>query len=106
MIVHDGANVSPAEVEDALLALPAVAEASVVGVTDPVHGQNVHAFITVREGVVAPTAEEWRRFAQSRFSQQMVPEQIHVVPELPRTGAGKVDRERLRWQAEAGTLPI
>jgi acyl-CoA synthetase (AMP-forming)/AMP-acid ligase II len=103
IIVHDGGNVSPAEVEDALLGHPALAEACVVGVTDPVHGQNVHAFVTVRPGAGSPTAGELRRFAGERLSRHMVPEQIHIVAELARTGAGKIDRDRLQWQAEAGT---
>src|SRR5207248_1608778 len=54
IIVRDGFNISPAEVEDALLEHAAVAEACVVGVTDSVHGQNVHAFVTLRPGAAAP----------------------------------------------------
>src|SRR5205085_2078077 len=99
-------NICPAEIEDALLAHPAVAEACVVGVTDAVHGQNVHAFVTLRPGAAAPTAAELRRFADGRLSRQMVPERIHVVAELARTGAGKIDRDRLQWQAEAGTTTV
>jgi long-chain acyl-CoA synthetase len=106
MIVHDGANVSPAEVEDALLAHPAVAEACVVGVTDPVHGQNVHAFVTLHPGVNPPTADELRQFAAKGLSRPMAPEQIHIVPELARTGAGKIDRDRLQWQAEAAATAV
>jgi long-chain acyl-CoA synthetase len=106
IIVHDGANVSPAEVEDALLAHPAVAQACVVGVTDPVHGQNVHAFVTLHPAANPPTAEELRRFAEKGLSRPMVPEQIHIVTELARTGAGKIDRDRLQWQAEAATPAV
>ncbi|MBY0527588.1 MAG: acyl--CoA ligase [Gemmataceae bacterium] len=106
IIVHDGANVCPAEVEDALLEHPAVAEACVVGATDAVHGQNVHAFVTLRPETPAPTSADLRLFAEARMSRQMVPEQIHVVAELPRTGAGKIDRDRLHWQAEAGTTTV
>ena len=54
IIVHDGANIGPAEVEDALLAHPAVAEACVVGVTDAVHGQNVHGLRHVAPGATRP----------------------------------------------------
>ncbi len=104
IIVHDGGNVSPAEVEGALLEHAAVTEACAVGVTDPVHGQNVHAFVTLRPGSDSPTARELREFAAGRVSRHMIPEQIHIVTELARTGAGKIDRERLQWQAEAGTI--
>jgi long-chain acyl-CoA synthetase len=106
IIVHDGWNISPAEVEEALLAHPAVAEACVVGVTDAVHGQNVQAFVTLHPGANAPAAGELRRFAGDRLSLQMVPERIHVAAELPRTGAGKIDRDRLQWQVEAGTTTV
>ncbi len=103
IIVHDGANVSPLEVEDALLAHPAVAEACVVGAADPVHGQNVYAFVTLRPGTPVPTAEELRQFAAARLSRPMAPERVCIVADLPRTGTGKIDRDRLTWQAEAGT---
>jgi long-chain acyl-CoA synthetase len=106
LIVHDSWNVSPAEVEDALLAHPTVAEACVVGVADAVHGQNVHAFVTLRPGAAPPTEVELRRLAEAALPAHMVPERIAVLAELPRTGAGKIDRERLQWQAEAGTSTI
>jgi acyl-CoA synthetase (AMP-forming)/AMP-acid ligase II len=106
VIMHDGSNVSPAEVEDALLSHPEVAEACVVGVTDSVHGQIVHAFVTLRPAAHPPTAGELQQFAEKRLSRPMVPEQIHVVSELARTGGGKVDRDRLQWQAEAAVLTI
>jgi long-chain acyl-CoA synthetase len=101
IIVRDSWNISPLEVEDALLAHQALAQACVVGVTDPVHGQTVHAFVTLQESANQPDAEELRRFAGQKLPPQLVPERIHIVPELPRTGAGKVDRDRLQWQAEA-----
>jgi long-chain acyl-CoA synthetase len=50
VIVHDGSNVSPFEVEGALVEHPAVDLAGVVGVHDRVHGENVRAYVTVREG--------------------------------------------------------
>jgi long-chain acyl-CoA synthetase len=106
IIVHDGSNICPAEVEEALLAHRAVAEACVVGVTDAVHGQNVHAFVTLHPGANAPTAAELRQFAGERLSRQMVPERIHIAAELARTGAGKIDRDRLQWQAEAGATTV
>jgi acyl-CoA synthetase (AMP-forming)/AMP-acid ligase II len=103
IIVHDGANVSPSEVEDAILQHSAVAEACVVGITDAVHGQNVHAFVKLRPEAKPPADGELLHFAESHMSRQMVPESITVISEMPRTGAGKIDRDRLQWQAEAGT---
>ena len=50
IIVHDGSNISPHEVEGALIEHPAVALAGVVGVHDTVHGENVRAYVTLRDG--------------------------------------------------------
>lgn len=106
IIVRDGTNVSPAEVENAFLEHPAVAETCVVGVADPVHGQNVHAFITLRRAATPPDEKELLVFAANRLSRIMAPERVYTVAALPRTGAGKVDRDRLRWQAEAGGVEL
>ena len=54
IIVHDGSNISPTEVEDALAEHPAVALVGVVGIHDEVHGENVRAYVTLQEGVAAP----------------------------------------------------
>ena len=78
-------------------------EACVVGVTDAVHGQNVHAFVTLRAGATGPTAAELLRFARAGSHGRCVPERIHIVADLARTGTGKIDRDRLQWQAEAGS---
>lgn len=102
VIVRDGANISPIEVEETLLAHPAISEACVVAVTDAVHGQNVHVFVTLQDGQQLPGEEELKQFAGARLSRQAPIERVHIVPELPRTGTGKVDRDRLQWQAEAG----
>ena len=56
LIVHDGSNISPFEVESALLEHPAIAFAGVVGVHDTVHGENVRAYVTLREDASAPRA--------------------------------------------------
>jgi long-chain acyl-CoA synthetase len=106
IIVHDGSNISPAEVEEALLQHPAAALACVVGVTDTVHGQNVHAFVTLCPQTETPDEAALIRWAEARLSRQMVPERIHIVSDLPRTGTGKIDRDRLHWQAEAGTVEV
>ena len=56
VIVHDGSNISPLEVEGALVEHPAVALAGVVGVHDTVHGENVRAYVTLRRGRRAPSS--------------------------------------------------
>jgi len=100
IIVHDGSNICPQEVEEALLAYPTVASAGVVGVHDLVHGENVRAYITLRDGENRPTSQELIRFARERVGYK-APEQIVVLDEMPLNATGKVDRVTLKRMAEA-----
>ena len=95
IIVHDGSNICPQEVEDALLDHPAVASAGVVGVHDLVHGENVRAFITLKDGVEPPTVDALIRFARERVGYK-APEVIELLDTLPLNPTGKVDRVALK----------
>src|SRR5262249_55950389 len=66
IIIHDGSNICPQEVEDSLLEHPAVAAAGVIGVHDLVHGENVRAFVTLRPEVKCPTIVELIHFSKAR----------------------------------------
>ena len=66
IIVHDGSNIAPQEVEEALLDHEAVESAGVVGVHDLLHGENVRAYVTIREGAARPTAQALIEFARAR----------------------------------------
>jgi long-chain acyl-CoA synthetase len=100
IIVHDGSNISPQEVEEALIEHPAVAGAGVVGVHDLVHGENVCAFVTLRDGVAPPGSQALIRFARERVGYK-APETIIVLDEMPLNPSGKVDRSALKRMAEA-----
>lgn len=100
IIVHDGSNISPQEVEEALLDHTAVESAAVVGVHDLMHGENVRAYITLKEDAVQPTALELIRFARQRIGYK-APEEIEVLDEMPLTATGKIDRLSLKQLAEA-----
>jgi acyl-CoA synthetase (AMP-forming)/AMP-acid ligase II len=107
IIVHDGSNISPQEVEDALIAHPAVASAGVVGVPDVVHGENVYAFVTLKEGAAHSTPDEMIGFARLRVGYK-APEDVFVLDQLPLNASGKVDRAMLKKMAAerlAGSLP-
>lgn len=99
IIVHDGSNIAPQEVEDALLDHPAVASAGAVGIHDLMHGENVRAYITVKEGAVRPTCQELIRFARERIGYK-APEEIEILEEMPYNATGKVDRVTLKRLAE------
>jgi acyl-CoA synthetase (AMP-forming)/AMP-acid ligase II len=107
MIVRDGKNVSPIEVEEALQSHPAVEEAVVVGVDDPPHGQAVEAFVRWRQGLSeSPTVEQVRSHVAGRIEAVAMPRAIYVVDNWPRTGQGKIDRQRLQWIGAAGGVGI
>ena len=98
IIVHDGSNISPQEVEDALLEHHAVESAGVIGIHDLVHGENVRAYITLRRGAPRPTAQDLIEFARARVGYK-APEEIVVLDEMPLNPTGKVDRAALKRMA-------
>jgi O-succinylbenzoic acid--CoA ligase len=91
-IVSGGENVMPAEVEAALLAHPAVAEAGVFGRPDPEWGEAVTAHVVLRS---AADPAELREFAASRLARFKVPKTIEQVDALPRNAGGKLLRREL-----------
>ena len=100
IIVHDGSNISPQDVEGALLAHPAVAAAGVVGVHDLAHGENVRAYVTLHGDVATPSASELIAFARERVGYK-APEDILFLDEMPLSPAGKTDRTALKRMSEA-----
>jgi long-chain acyl-CoA synthetase len=104
IIIHDGSNICPQEVEAALLEHDAVSGAGVVGVQSPLHGENVRAYVTLDASVPRPTMQDLVRFARARVGYK-APEEILVLESMPLNATGKVDRVTLkRWAAE-GSAP-
>jgi acyl-CoA synthetase (AMP-forming)/AMP-acid ligase II len=95
IIVHDGSNICPQEVEEALLAHDAVENVGVVGVHDTVHGENVRAYITLKDGAARPSSQELIRFARERVGYK-APEEIEMLKDMPLNATGKVDRVTLK----------
>jgi len=95
LIIRGGFNVFPRDVEDALLEHPAVTSAAVVGRPDREHGEEVVAFVALRAGADL-TAEELVAFAKERIGGYKYPREVFVVPSVPLTPVGKVDRKALR----------
>ena len=97
MFISGGENVYPAEVEGALASHPGVVEAAVIGIPDQVWGEVGQAVVVLRSGVRADSGE-LQAHLRARLAGYKIPRRIVFVAELPRTGAGKVDRAALRAQ--------
>jgi acetyl-CoA synthetase len=102
VMLVSGHNISTTEVESALVSHPKVAEAAVVGATDPVTGQAIVSFVILRGSVEesADIAAELRNHVAKTLGPIAKPRQILVVPELPKTRSGKIMRRLLRDVAE------
>ncbi len=100
LIIRGGENIYPPEVEEFLCHHPAVAEAAVIGLPDPVYGEVVSAWIVTKSGMKL-TAEEVRTYCQGQIAHFKIPCYIEVVPELPRTVTGKIRKHLLREEGVA-----
>jgi len=98
VIKSSGHLIGPFEVESALLEHPAVAEAGVIGKPDPVAGEVVKAFVSLKSAY-APS-EELRRdllgFARKRLGAVVAPKEIDFLPSVPKTRSGKIMRRLLK----------
>ena len=100
LILRGGFNVFPRDVEEVLVAHPVVALAGVVGRPDVRLGQEVVAYVSLRPGASA-TVEELTEHAMRHLGANKYPRQITIVPAIPLTSVGKLDRKKLRqWGAE------
>src|SRR4030095_2550386 len=97
-------NIGGHEVEGALLLHPAVAECGVVGAPDDERGQIVKAFVVLKPGHVADEAmtATLQAFVKEQSAPYKYPRAIEYVTSLPRTETGKLQRFRLRQQAQIG----
>ncbi|CAO5192052.1 AMP-dependent synthetase and ligase [Frankia sp. AiPs1] len=92
-----GFKVWPREVEDALYEHPAVFEAAVVGQPDAYRGEAVTAYVSLRDGMAADE-QELVAFAGERLAAYKRPRRVLVIPALPKTATGKIQRAALRDQ--------
>jgi long-chain acyl-CoA synthetase len=99
VIIRAGSNIVPEEVEEILYQHPAVRLACVVGAPDARLGQRVEAYVELEPDFAPqPSGEDLRAFTGDRVAGYKVPEHIFLLPELPRTGTGKLDRHKLETE--------
>jgi len=101
-----GHNISTTEVESALVSHPAVAEAAVVGRKDPVTGQAIAAFVTLRGGIVGDETllQELRNHVAETIGPIAKPKSIVFTADLPKTRSGKIMRRLLKDISEERQL--
>jgi acyl-CoA synthetase (AMP-forming)/AMP-acid ligase II len=97
LIIRGGENIAPAEIENCLVAHPAVLEAAVVGMPDERWGEVVVAAVRLRHPLDAAESE-LTAHAAARLAKYKVPSEVVVVDEFPMTPSGKVQKFRLREQ--------
>jgi fatty-acyl-CoA synthase len=95
VIISGGENISSIEVEGVLLRHPAIHEVAVVGMPHEKWGEAPFAFVVLEPGATL-TEEELRDFARARLAGFKVPKGVTVVPELPKTATGKIQKYVLR----------
>ncbi|WP_371380681.1 class I adenylate-forming enzyme family protein [Sporomusa aerivorans] len=98
LIISNGENIYPREVEELLYAFPGVIEVSVIGVADPLRGQVARAYIVLAEGQ-AFDKKAIREYLQANLAAFKIPRDFVVVSSLPKNQTGKILKRVLRDQA-------
>jgi len=97
MIIRGGENIYPREIEEFLYTHPKILDVQVVGIPSEKYGEEVAAFIILREGEKAE-GEEFRQFCTDKIAFHKIPEFFFVVDEYPATASGKIQKYKLREQ--------
>ena len=95
MIVANGFNVYPKEVESIIAELEQVQSVAVVGVPDDIQGERIHGFVVLKPGATLSEAQVFERCVIGLSSYKR-PKKVHFIKEMPLTGSGKIRRVQLR----------
>lgn len=103
LIIRGGINISPASVEDVVQTHPKVEECAVVGVANPLSGEDVVAVVKVSAGSdFTAVSREILQLCQERLSKHKLPSRVVSIPEIPRTYTGKIQKNKIRtWVARS-----
>ena len=99
MVIRGGENIYPREIEEFLHTHPDVLDVQVIGVPDPKYGEELMAWLRMREGAEPLTAESVRAYCDGRLARFKVPRYVHVVAEFPMTVTGKIRKVEMREAA-------
>ena len=100
LIITNGENIYPREIEELLYAYPGIAEAAVIGVPDKLRGQAVRAYIVMLEGH-AFDKKAIREYLQSKLASYKMPRDYVQVDALPKSQTGKILKRVLREQSDS-----
>ncbi|WP_159838760.1 AMP-binding protein [Nocardia sp. CY41] len=96
MVIRGGENIYPREIEEFLYTHPDILDAQVIGVPDPKYGEELMAWVRMREGATPLDAAALREFAAGKLAHFKIPRYVHVVEEFPMTVTGKIRKARMR----------
>jgi fatty-acyl-CoA synthase len=98
MVIRGGENVYPREIEEFLYSHPDVVDAQVIGVPDERYGEELMAWLRLRDGA-SLDAEQLREFCSGKLAHYKIPRYVHVVDEFPMTVTGKIRKVQMREEA-------
>jgi len=96
MVIRGGENIYPREIEEFLYTHPDVLDAQVIGIPDEKYGEELVAWVRMREGAQPLTAQALREYADGRLAHYKIPRYVKVVEEFPMTVTGKVRKVEMR----------
>lgn len=100
MVIRGGENIYPREIEEFLLTHPDVRDAQVVGVPDSKYGEELMAWVRMKEGATPLTPASLKEFADGKLAHYKVPRYVQVIEEFPMTVTGKIRKVELREEGE------
>jgi fatty-acyl-CoA synthase len=101
MVIRGGENIYPREIEEFLYTHPDILDAQVIGVPDEKYGEELCAWIRMRDGAQPLDAESVREFATGKLAHYKIPRYVMVVDEFPMTVTGKVRKVEMREKSVA-----
>ncbi len=101
MVIRGGENIYPREIEEFLYTHPDILDAQVVGVPDEKYGEELCAWIRMRDGATPLDAEAVREFSTGKLAHYKIPRYVTVVEEFPMTVTGKVRKVEMREKSVA-----
>ncbi|MBF6202957.1 MULTISPECIES: AMP-binding protein [Actinomycetes] len=99
MVIRGGENIYPREIEEFLYTHPDILDAQVIGVPDAKYGEELMAWVRIREGATPLDAAAVREFATGKLAHFKIPRYVHVVEEFPMTVTGKIRKAEMREQS-------